>query len=270
MTTSRLASLAAGATYDVTRGPHWLLVVEGAAVLHAGAAHPLLPGDAVLVSARQAFTLVACSDTELHVTDLAVGVPTHPLPGVLVVTDFATRHDGITALVRSCPTVTQCGPPLMASSYANLVGAAMTESWLEDQGLPTRDEPAPDAAVAAVVAAVTARPGEPWNVDRMAGLVHLSRSALGDRFRRELRLSPAEVLRDARMQEARRLLRSGDAPVEQVAHAVGYGSSAAFSRAFTSHHGVPPQAWRSTAGRSSASPTATRPLELVRVGDRAS
>ncbi|WP_370692312.1 AraC family transcriptional regulator, partial [Nocardioides sp.] len=45
--------------------------------------------------------------------------------------------------------------------------------------------------------------------------------------------------------------RTGSSGVEQVAHAIGYGSSAAFSRAFTSQHGVSPQAWRADPGSTS-------------------
>nr|WP_246084063.1 AraC family transcriptional regulator [Nocardioides plantarum] len=256
MTTGSTERLTRGSAY-AERGPQWLLVVEGAARLESGGAvHLLQAGDAVLVAARHQAVLTTCEGTTLAVNDLALVVPSYPLPSVLVVRDFAERHSGIAALVRLCPVVTQCGPELMTAGYANLLGSAMTASWLEDQGLSSQAPPT-DPVVATVVAAVTDRPGEAWTVERMAGLVHLSRSALGERFRRELGRSPAEVLRDARMQEARRLLRGsvpgsvqGAVQVEQVAHAVGYGSAAAFSRAFAAQHGVPPQAWRAASSRS--------------------
>lgn len=201
----------------------------------------------MLVAARHQAVVTTCVETTLAVNDLALALPTHPLPSVLVVRGFAERHDGVAALVRLCPMVSQCGSALMTASYANLLGSAMTTSWLEDQGLSPQQTPDTDPVVTTVVSAVTDRPGEAWTVERMASLVHLSRSALGERFRRELSRSPVDVLRDARMQEARRLLRGGSpgsARVEQVAHAVGYGSAAAFSRAFTSQHGLSPQAWR--------------------------
>ncbi|MDO9455414.1 helix-turn-helix domain-containing protein, partial [Nocardioides sp.] len=217
MTTARTERIPLGATYAEQRGPRWLLVVEGAARLEAaGAVHHLRAGDAVLVAARHDLAVTACSDTTLAVNDLALVHPTHPLPSVLVVREFGARHAGIAELVRLCPLATQCGPAILTAGYANLVGAAMTASWLESEGR-TDDDRVSDPAVTAVVTAVTERPGEAWTVERMAGLVHLSRSALGERFRRELRRSPAEVLREARMQEARRLLRTGSSGVEQVA-----------------------------------------------------
>jgi AraC-like DNA-binding protein len=56
------------------------------------------------------------------------------------------------------------------------------------------------------------------------------------------------VLRDVRMQVARKLLRDPGRTVTQVAFAVGYGSTAAFSRAFSAHQGIAPQEWRTASG----------------------
>lgn len=239
--------LPAGATLTELPGPRWALVLAGELTLEAASeSHLLSEGDAVLVDARTAHRLSASGHFEqsaLVVGDLRLAVPTHRLPSPLIVGGFGTRHDGVAALVGKCPLERVCKPSLFAASYGNLIGAAMTAAWLEDQGLDTA-APRPDEAVAAVVAAVTTRPGEPWTVERMARLVHLSRSALGERFRRALGRGPAEVLREARMREARRLLDDLSRPVEYVAFAVGYGSTAAFSRAFSSHHGIGPQAWR--------------------------
>ncbi|GAA2458045.1 hypothetical protein GCM10010191_92270 [Actinomadura vinacea] len=224
-------------------GPRWALVLAGGVELETVAGHHLLAeGDAALVDARTAHRITGSGrESYLAVADLRVVAPAYRLPSPLVVRGFGTRHDGVAALVGKCPLENECRPSLFAASYGNLIGAAMTTSWLEDQGTPATER---DEAVAAVVAAVTARPGESWTVERMARLVHLSRSALGERFRRALGRGPAEVLREVRMREARRLLGDLSSPVEHVAFAVGYGSTAAFSRAFSSHHGVGPQAWR--------------------------
>ncbi|WP_036967188.1 helix-turn-helix transcriptional regulator, partial [Promicromonospora kroppenstedtii] len=96
--------------------------------------------------------------------------------------------------------------------------------------------------VADVVAALAASPGEPWTLDRMAALVHLSRSALTERFRRATGHSPMRMLREVRMHRARTLLIDRCLPVTRVAFEVGYGSVAAFSRAFTTDHGRSPLA----------------------------
>ncbi|MBB4771779.1 helix-turn-helix transcriptional regulator [Actinomadura livida] len=237
--------LSAGAVLTEPPVPLWVLVLAGGITLEAAfEAQSLAEGDAVLIDARAAYRLTASErheESALVVADLRMAVPVRRLPSPLVVRGFGTRHRGITALVTQCPLKRVRRPGLFAASYGNLIGAAMTTSWQEDQG---GDAGPPDEAVTAVVAAVTARPAEPWTVEGMARLVHLSRSALGERFRRALGRGPAEVLREIRMREARRLLADPSRPVEHIASAVGYGSSAAFSRAFSSHHGVAPQAWR--------------------------
>lgn len=114
-----------------------------------------------------------------------------------------------------------------------------------------------DTAVAHVVAELVARPGEPWTLDEMAGLVHLSRSALAGRFRRATGHSPMRMLREVRMHRARALLAVERLSVTRVAFEVGYGSVAAFSRAFAADHGVSPLAWR--AGPAASTPPRHRP-----------
>ncbi len=285
MTSARTEDLPPGATYDA-HGPRWLLVVAGTGHLAGGGVERRLrAGDAVLVAPGQAAVLTTCTTTRLATSDLAPEHLAHPLPAVLVAEGFAAHHDGVAALVTLCPVVTGCRSSLLTDGYADLVGAAMTTTWLEESGRTVPDEPRTDPVVAAVVAAVGERPGEAWTVERMADLVHLSRSALAERFRRELRRTPAEVLREARMREARVLLRGG-ARADRVAHLVGYGSAAAFSRAFAAHHGVPPQAWRDAgrasgprrpqaregeaAGHGQRGPEAQRRHDAVRVDQQAS
>lgn len=237
--------------------PLWALVVEGAAILEtAQSRQPVGAGDAVLVDARTAHRIAAATDADIVHADLQLVAPSHPLPSPLVVNDFSEQHPGVAGLVRTCPLGGQCQP--FAVWYAGLVGAAMILSWQhteEDDGL----QAAGDGQVAEVVAALSTRPGDPWTLDRMASLVHLSRSALTERFRRATGRSPMRVLRELRMHRARKLLGEDAVPVTQVAFTVGYGSVAAFSRAFASaHDGIPPQEWR----RSSAAEEAEyRPVQ---------
>ncbi|MDX6744218.1 helix-turn-helix transcriptional regulator [Actinocorallia sp. A-T 12471] len=197
-------------------------------------------GDAVLVDGRTAHRIVAVEGADVVVADLRLVDPVLRPPSPLVVRGFSEHHGGVAALVGICQLSDVCRTSLFAASYGNLIGAAMTSSWLD---LEERDI-SPDPVVAEVVAAVSAQPGEAWTVERMARVAHLSRSALGERFRRAVGRSPVEVLREVRMREARRLLGESSHSVEHVAFAVGYGSAAAFSRAFSAHHGRAPQAWR--------------------------
>ncbi|MFD7310300.1 helix-turn-helix domain-containing protein [Promicromonospora sp. NPDC059942] len=237
-------------------GALWAVVLAGAATLEtAGARHRVLSGDAVLVDARTAHRLVADRDTDLVHGDLRPTVPSAALPSPLVVSGFDQRQRGVVALVTACPLDAISSPAPFAASYAGLIGAAMTALWQETAtpagraggslGAGTAETgAAADTQVADVVAALADRPGEPWTLDRMAALVHLSRSALTERFRRATGHSPMQMLREVRMHRARTLLIDRCLPVTRVAFEVGYGSVAAFSRAFTSDHGLSPLAWR--------------------------
>jgi transcriptional regulator GlxA family with amidase domain len=72
---------------------------------------------------------------------------------------------------------------------------------------------------------------------------------LGDRFRALLGKSPIHYLIEWRMQLAAELLRSTHLKLAAVAEEVGYGSEAAFSRAFARHVGTSPAQWRDTPSR---------------------
>jgi AraC-like DNA-binding protein len=287
MTFAYREQLAAGSAGEDVRSASWLLVDDGTVVLTAaGQSHLLRAGDAALVGAQITHRVSTHDGSALTRADLRAVEVGYPLDNPLVVRDFVGRHGGVAELVRRCPLAGPCRPTaLFASGYASLLGAAMTASWLEDTGRGT-EGPAPvlDPTVAQVLSAVVADPGRAWSVEAMAEAVHLSRSALGERFRRSLGQSPSEALRDVRMRAARHLLAGGDRPVGQVAYAVGYGSGAAFSRAFTATHGIGPQAWREdpSAARDPQRAEARRgdgggdradeehPLDAVLVEDRAS
>ncbi|WP_327289710.1 AraC family transcriptional regulator [Streptomyces sp. NBC_01198] len=232
--------MAPGEGLDEADGAIWALVLDGDARLETAAgAEGLQAGDAFHVDARSPYRLVALTGAEVAVGALRA-VP--PLPSPLVVRDFAGSNRGIAELVRICPLDPRDGPPLFAASYGGLIQAAMVGTL--DRSAPQDSDP----RLTALVSVLDAHPGRPWTVESMARVAHLSRSSLGERFRRELGRSPAQVLREVRMRHARDLLAGTARPVEQIAFAVGYGSAAAFSRAFSAYHGSSPQAWRSRPG----------------------
>jgi AraC-like DNA-binding protein len=84
----------------------------------------------------------------------------------------------------------------------------------------------------------------PWNVDDLSREVGLSRSALGERFLKLVGMPPMHYVTSWRMQVATQKLRLTDASLAQVADMVGYGSEAAFSRAFKKVFGTAPATWR--------------------------
>jgi AraC-like DNA-binding protein len=84
----------------------------------------------------------------------------------------------------------------------------------------------------------------PWTVDDISREVGLSRSALADRFIGLIGIPLMHYLTSWRMQVASQKLRNTSASLAQVADSVGYGSEAAFSRAFKKAFGTAPATWR--------------------------
>ncbi|MGE5176375.1 MAG: AraC family transcriptional regulator [Hyphomicrobiales bacterium] len=101
-----------------------------------------------------------------------------------------------------------------------------------------------DPAVGRALAALHARPGEAWTLERLSDEVGLSRSSLHERFLHFIGQPPMQYLTRWRMQLAAGMLRDTAAKVVEVALEVGYESEAAFSRAFKREVGMAPGAWR--------------------------
>jgi AraC-like DNA-binding protein len=101
-----------------------------------------------------------------------------------------------------------------------------------------------DPVVGRALKLIHADPERDWSADGLARAANTSRSVLGDRFRAVLGQSPIRYLVEWRMQIAAELLRSTELKLAAVAERVGYGSEAAFSRAFRRHVGQAPAEWR--------------------------
>jgi AraC-like DNA-binding protein len=87
-------------------------------------------------------------------------------------------------------------------------------------------------------------PARDWTIEALAKDVGLSRSVLAERFTDLLGVPPMQYLAKWRMQIASGMLSAGGANIATVAAEIGYGSEAAFSRAFKKMVGVAPSEWR--------------------------
>ena len=97
-----------------------------------------------------------------------------------------------------------------------------------------------EARLASALRQLHGDPARPWTVGALAKDAGMSRSVFFDRFTRVLGIPPMEYLLRWRMALARDLLRAGRIGLAEVAERVGYGSSSAFSVAFSRHTGVTP------------------------------
>ncbi len=82
------------------------------------------------------------------------------------------------------------------------------------------------------------------SVEKTARLIGISPQHLCRVLRRERGLTFAEVLREARLGEARRLLRDSACSMKEIAFRVGFRHPSQFTRAFTMDSGMSPSQYR--------------------------
>ena len=87
-------------------------------------------------------------------------------------------------------------------------------------------------------------PAGPWTLENLARQVGVSRSRLAERFRHFFHGSPMAYLTTWRLKLGAEILESTEDGVAEVALAVGYGSEAAFNRAFRRAFDCPPAQFR--------------------------
>lgn len=91
---------------------------------------------------------------------------------------------------------------------------------------------------------ILSTPEHRWTVTEMADGVHLSASRFQVVYKGLFGISPMRDLIGARVERAKSLLLSSDAPVGEVARAVGYDNVSHFIRQFKDAVGVSPRAYR--------------------------
>ena len=101
-----------------------------------------------------------------------------------------------------------------------------------------------DPFVGKALSLMHAIPTRNWTIEELSKKVGLSRSVLAERFTYLVGMPPMHYLAKWRMQIASGLLNCGGANIATIAAETGYGSEAAFSRAFKKVVGVSPSAWR--------------------------
>jgi AraC-like DNA-binding protein len=101
-----------------------------------------------------------------------------------------------------------------------------------------------DPVIGQVLALLHKEPAHAWTISDLARRVGLSRTRLAERFRLFLGESPMAYLGQWRLKLGAEILRSTEDGVAEVAAAVGYGSEAAFNRAFKREFDCPPAEFR--------------------------
>src|SRR5262245_30185580 len=101
-----------------------------------------------------------------------------------------------------------------------------------------------DPIIGQALALLHKEPAHPWTISNLAKRVGLSRTRLAERFRHFLGESPMAYLAQWRLKLGAEILQLTEDSVAEVAAAVGYGSEAAFNRAFKREFNCPPAQFR--------------------------
>lgn len=104
------------------------------------------------------------------------------------------------------------------------------------------------ARIARAMALIAARPADPPTLEELAGAAAFSPFHFHRVYRAIAGETPAETAARARLTGAAVALLKGRARVAEVAKQSGYGSQAAFTRAFRAAYGIPPAAYRARGG----------------------
>jgi AraC-like DNA-binding protein len=101
-----------------------------------------------------------------------------------------------------------------------------------------------DPALGKCLALIHENPLRAWTLPHLATASGLSRSTLTERFESMLKTSPVRYVRDWRLCLACQALSTTTKKVSAIAFEAGYGTEAAFNRAFARAYGMPPATWR--------------------------
>ena len=179
----------------------------------------------------------------------------HPLfqelPEVMIIRDAfagrdAARFRAIIDLITAESTDIKPGSSAIADRMGEVLFVALLRHWLVDNK--------PDVGMLAVIDnpqlsralhQIHNSPEADLNLNVLARTAGMSRTSFAVQFRSVMGVPPAEYLARWRMLKARNLLLRTGLATSDICNRVGYGSDAAFSRAFKRQFGVPPSKLRS-------------------------
>jgi AraC-like DNA-binding protein len=178
----------------------------------------------------------------------------NPLIGALpkvMHADVSGRDGGktlelLTQLLVSELRMNRAGYDYMASRFVELLCAESIRQYIDRH---VHDQPGwfkamSDPKIGEALNAIHDASAPDLSVASLAAGINMSPSRFAARFREVMGQSVMSYATAWRMNTAGRLLLETNLNVEQIAHQVGYESTASFSRAFSRYHDIPPARYR--------------------------
>ena len=147
-------------------------------------------------------------------------------------------------------TAKEPGAALMISRLIDVLIIRCIRTWAKSLG-PRQGwiGALADARISRAVAAIHRDPTKNWSVEGLASVAGMSRSRFAQLFLATAGEPPLRYIHRWRLAMAFDLLRGSNLPVSEVAHAIGYESEAAFSRAYKAMFGTTPRDGRLAVSR---------------------
>ncbi|WEX08288.1 AraC family transcriptional regulator [Chelativorans sp. AA-79] len=180
----------------------------------------------------------------------------HPLvglmPQVMSVSELVSRQPEILPLLEAMEremTAERAGSAGILARLADVVAASIVRGWVEcGCGDATGwIDALRDPRLGRVIAALHRDPGRDWSVAEMAAEMGNSRSVFAERFVTATGMTPQRYLATLRMRLAAQWIGRDRMAIDAVAKRLGYGSQAAFARAYKRLMGQPPGKARASA-----------------------
>ncbi|MGS0896962.1 AraC family transcriptional regulator [Burkholderia stagnalis] len=201
--------------------------------------------DAAEPAAGDALIFSACMEFDLGGMQPLVGA----MPELMHVGTLLARYPEIRpmldAMEREACTA-RAGFAGILARLADVVAAFIVRGWVEcgcgdaTGWVQALREP----KLGRAIVALHRDPGRNWSVAELAAEAGVSRSVFAERFLAATGMTPVRYLTELRMRLAAQWIARDREAIEAVAYRLGYGSPAAFSRAFKRVVGRPPGAVR--------------------------
>lgn len=198
-------------------------------------------------SEENALIFSGCMEFDLGGMQMLIG----SMPEVLLADTLIHKYPEVQPMLEAMERESlgkRAGYAGILARLADVVAAFIVRGWVES-GCGAAGgwlEALRDPRLGKALVALHRDPGKNWTVAQLAAEMGSSRSVFAERFLAVTGMTPVRYLTNLRMQLAAQWIgRDGEA-IESVAWRLGYGSLAAFSRAFKRTTGTTPGALKST------------------------